>query len=150
MVPAQVTSSFLEALFDILEANADVLSVWKIGLFTGNPALSVDTVLADLIQPTFTGYLLVSETPPALEVSPNGDRLITWPTALFQPSAPVSPTETVTGWFLQATISATPTLLMGGFLQTPKQFAVVTDALTVIAQTILPNSLVYGGLAAQV
>ncbi len=144
------TKAFLMALFDIIEAAADVLSAWKIGLYEGSPVLSRATVLSDLTQPTWAGYALVAETPPVIEESAGGDLVITWPAALFQPSGSVSPTAQATGWFLQATISATPTLLMAGPLATPKSFAGAGDAVTIIAQTVLPNQLVYGGLAAQV
>lgn len=150
MVPMQVTTAFLTALFDILTAGPDVLSLWKIGLFTGNPVLSAQTLLADLTEPTYPTYGQFAATPPVVEANANGDLLCTWPTALFQPTAIVAPPQIVTGVFIQATLSATATLLAAGLLATPKTFAKPTDALSLILQTVLPNQLVYGGIAAQV
>jgi hypothetical protein len=150
MTQMQPSSFFLQALFDILEATADVLSAWKIGLYTGNPTLTPATLLADLTQPTFTGYALVDATPPDLEINANGDYVLTWPAALFQATADVDPAQIATGAFLQATKSATPRLLLSGLMATPKQFAGATDARTIILQTVIPNSMVYGGIAAEV
>jgi hypothetical protein len=150
MKPWQITRAFQLALFNILEANADVLSLWTLCLYTGNPALSVDMVKADLAQPTFAGYVPFALVPPALEVNANGDVLITWPSGLFQASGAVSPQQIATGGFITATISASDTLLMAGALLTPKGFSGATDAVTLIPQTIIPNAAIYGGLAAQV
>ncbi len=150
MKTMQPSSFFLQALFDILEANADVFSLWTIGLFTGNPTLSPSTVLADLDQPTFAGYAVVPVVPPALEIDANGNYVLTWPSALFQASGAVAPAQVATGVFLSATKSATDRLLLSGLMATPKTFNGATDARTVIVQTIIPNSLVYGGIAAEV
>jgi hypothetical protein len=144
------TTPFLRALFDILEALPDVLSAWTIGLYQGAPTLSKDTILSNLTQPSWAGYAVATPGVPALQQAPNGDLLITWAAAVFQPSGAVSPTAVATGVFVSATISAADTLLLAMPLQTPKSFASALDALTVIVQTVVPNASVYGGLAAQV
>jgi hypothetical protein len=150
MVTMQVTREFLQMLFDVIEGVAITPSLWQFDLFTGNPALGINTVIGDLTVPTFAGYAGVVVAVPALEINANGDYLITWPTALFQASGAVSPAQTATGVFLSATVSASPKLLAAGYLATPKTFNGATDAVSVVIQTILPNALIYGGIAAQV
>lgn len=150
MVPMQPSLAFLTAMFDIFTAAADVMSLWKIGLFTGAPALGINTVLADLTQPTFTGYALAAATAGAISQNANGDILLNWGSFLFQPTAPVTPAQIVTGCFLQATISASATLLLSGFFPAPTTFASALDSLQANVQGAFPNAKIYGGIACEV
>lgn len=150
MVQAQPSNAFLLALNDIITAVANVFSAWKIGLFTGNPTLSRNTVYSDLTQPTFTGYAEVAVTVPAVARNANGDVLISWEPVIFQPTGAVSPAQIGTGSYLQATLSSAATLLQSALLSTQFTFGSATDQLSLIWQTVIPNSLVYGGIAAQV
>ena len=149
-VPATPTLAFLMALAKIQIASADVLSLWTLDLFVGSPTLSIASVLGDLTFPSFSGYAAVSLTPPALAQDGNGDLLITWPEGVFQASGAVSPGVTATGVCLHATISAADTLLLAGYLATPVTFNSALDAVSIIFQSVVPNQLVYGGIAAQV
>jgi hypothetical protein len=102
-------------------------------------------------QPTFTGYALATLAIGALRSNANSDQIDTFGTATFQPTAAVSPAQTVYGAFLQATVTAVDHLLqttafdaVGG--RGPFTFTGATDALDVVPEVIFPNLLVYGGV----
>jgi hypothetical protein len=117
------------------------------GLITDVPGgLSAQTVLADITQPTFTGYALVALTPAAARKNANGDYVIAFNSAVFQPSAPVSPAEVAIGYFVQNTITAVDSLLFAELFDNPFTFNVATDALGVNYDIYVRNLLSWGGL----
>lgn len=145
MLASTPTDKFLDLLVGYFRGGAGATPF--VGLFMGNPALSRATLLSDLTEPTFTGYARAMPSLAAAEVDGSGNRIADYPNCTFQPSAPVSPTETVTGVFLGATLTSVDYLLFAEFLDTPKVFAEATDALDIVWQTFIRNALSYGGIA---
>jgi hypothetical protein len=143
MLLGQPSTKFL----DMIEANmrAVILAAPKIGLFmAGAPALTVGTLLADLIpfEPTFTGYARQVPTIGALR----GDVIDPFASITFQPSAPVSPGQTVIGVFLTGTFTAVDYLLLSELLDTPFTFTSALDALDLIEEVYMKNLRTWGGV----
>lgn len=145
MIQSQVSAKFLALIEAAMRAGA--LATPSLGLLTNNPfAPTVNTLLADLTQPTFTGYAVAPLTLGALRSNSNGDLMDPYASVTFQPTvAPGSPV-TVTGAFLQATITAVDYLLQTTMLPTPFVFAATTDALDLVPEVVFPNLQVYGGI----
>lgn len=145
MIQGQVSLKFLELIEAAMRAGS--LATPKMGLLTNSPFTpSVNTVLGTLTQPTFTGYALVTLAIAPLRTNANSDQIDTFGTATFQPTATVSPAQTATGAFLQATISAVDYLLQTTMLTTPFTFNGPGDALDIVPEVIFPNVPVYGGI----
>lgn len=148
MLSAQPSAKLLSLIEAAMRAGA--LATPEMGLFTGNPALSVGTVLADLaaLEPTFAGYARETMTLGALRRNTAGDYIDPFASVTFQPTAAVSPAQTVTGIFVVATISAVDYLLYSEYLTTPFTFNGATDALDVMFDAYWKNITAYGGICA--
>ncbi len=143
MLAAQPTTAVLDVLADAFEAAAT--TDLKMGLFTGDPTLTFATVLANLTPPAFTGYAQVAMTIGARRGNANGDIIIPLGMASFQPTAPVSPTETVTGAFIL--LDDTPDVLyFAEMLDTPWVVVDEGSALDVIWEVYIKADPVYGGV----
>jgi hypothetical protein len=139
-VPTKAT--FLDAIATAIETlgTTDL----KIGLFTGSPTLSPDTVLADLTQPTFTEYALVAATIGTRRSDANGDIILPLGLATFQPTGGTSLPQTVTGVFVQA--AASPKLWLAEVLDTPWIVQDTGSALDVVFEIYIPGGEVWGGV----
>lgn len=149
MNAAQVTDAFLSAIDDALRSAVMLLP--KMGLFTGNPSLSNLTVLADLtaLAPGFTGYALTTATMRAKRRNAAGSYIQGYLTGHFQPSAPVTGLPAiVTGYFMQATITAVDILMFAERFDTPFTFIDQFSALDVNVDGMDINATVWGGLCA--
>jgi len=116
----------------------------QVGLFTGTPTLTVDTVYGDLTQPTFAGYALIDVVFNTVRGDAAGDVIIPFEAVTFQPTGAVSPEQTCTGFFVVQ--PGTLTLLFAEFLPNPQTFASAMDALDVIDEIYIPADQVYGGI----
>jgi len=147
MIQGQVSLYFLQTIEAAMRAG--VLATPKMGLFTNTPFTpTIDTVIGDLTLPTFAGYASVTLAIEPLRSNANKDQIDTFGTAPFQPSGAVSPTQTATGAYLFATVTAVDHLLQSTLLATPFPFSSATDALDIIPEVIFPNLKVYGGICA--
>lgn len=114
----------------------------KVGLFTGSPNLTVDTVIGDLTEPTFGGYAqknlgtLSTQYVDDEGTEQRDSALLTW-----APSD-ASASSLVTGWFL--TDAGGTEFLGGEFLDTPKLMADTSDHLPIVVSPTLPAATVLG------
>jgi hypothetical protein len=129
----------------IATALATSLATAKLGLWTNTPTLSSSTLLADLTEPTFTGYAQVSLTTGARRSDAAGDQIIPMGTATFQPTATPTPAQTVKGVML---VAGTPSavLWMAEYLDNPYTFAATTDALDIIYDVYVRAGTNWGGI----
>jgi len=153
MLAAQVTDAFLKTL-DTVGRDVFYLGAAdpKIGLFMGTPALSKDTVLADLspLQPGYTGYAKKSLIPGSQRRNANGDYIDAMASVTFQPTAAGGTLpETVTGYFVTALIATVETLLYAEFLDEEFTFADQFSGLNLEVQGFIRNQTVWGGLCSQ-
>jgi hypothetical protein len=116
----------------------------SVGLFTGAPTLTIDTVYADLTQPTYAGYATQSATIGALRGDAAGDIIIPLGTSTWQPTGAVSPEQTITGFFVFQ--PGTDTLLFSEILAAPWVAAGPLSALDVNDDIYIPADSVYGGI----
>lgn len=146
MNAAQVVDFFLSSVADYLATT--LMATAEMGLFTGAPGLSVNTVLADLaaLEPTFTGYARQVVAPQALRRNANGDYIVPLDEAIFQPTAVTGALPvTVTGYFI--TDSGTPDhLLLAEMLDTPYTFVDTLSGLALKEDVYVKNLTVWGGL----
>lgn len=121
---------------------------FKVGLFTGNPTLTKDTVLADLVAlaPVYTGYARQAVALEALRSNANGDQIDPMASASFQPSDAVGLPVTVTGCFLTAVIGGVETLLLSERFDTPFNFITALSGLDVDMDVYIRNITAYGGI----
>lgn len=117
-----------------------------VGLFTGAPTLTADTVLADLTEPTFAGYARHAITIGTLRGDAAGDIIIPLGTTTFQPTGVVSPEQIITGFFVSLTSSSE--LLFAEFLQAQWSVTGPLDALDVNDDIYIPADTVWGGICA--
>jgi len=144
MNAAQVSAKYLSLIEAAMRAGA--LATPDLGLFTGAPSLTVNTVLADLTEPTFTGYARQALTINPLRRNANGDYIDAFDSVTFQPSAAVAPAQTVTGIFVVATLTAVDYLLMAEYLDDAVVFQSALDALQVTMDAYFTNVRAYGGI----
>jgi len=95
MLSAFPTDAFLDILATAVETEgaADLVA----GLFTGEPELGPGTVLADLDQPTYTGYAAQAVTIGSRRENGNGDIILPLGTMTFQPTNNTALPQTATG-----------------------------------------------------
>lgn len=144
MLAAQPTSKLLALIDGYLRGGA--LATPSVGLFTGSPALSEATVLADLSEPLFTGYARVPVTLESIRRTINGDFVEAYQSANFQPSAGTLLPETSSGVFLVATIATVTHLLWAEHFASPFVFADQYTGLDVIVAGMVRNGLLWGGI----
>jgi len=144
----QPTNAFLSATATAVLA---AVATPKVGLFTGAPALSKDTVLSTLtaLAPAYTGYAEKALTASLPRTNANGDRIQPYVHTAFQPSDAVGLPIQVTGYYVQVQVSMTDTLFFAEFLAAPFVFRDATSALNLIIENVIENATVWGGLAAQ-
>lgn len=146
MLAAQMSDKALDLIVGYVLAGA--LATPNMGLFTGAPALSASTVLADLaaLEPTFTGYARTAITPGALRRNANNDYIIPYSAPTFQPSAPtVGLPVTVTGYFVEIVISTVHYLWAAELFDSSYTFVDPLSALSPTYDFYIPNQRVYGG-----
>lgn len=149
MLAAQMSDYALAKILDAIVA-AEFTTV-KIGLFTGNPALTAATVLADLtaLAPTYTGYLEQTIAPGTVRRDAANDYIQPFATATFQPTAPGGGLpNTITGYYITVTISATEHLWAAEKFDSPVVFVDDFSALDVIYDFYVKNLLQWGGVCA--
>lgn len=137
---AAITKSTLLAIID---AYTGSISDVKIGLFSNNVVPTVDTVLADLTECTFTGYSAVNAGPwndPAWASQGAAIQYAT-PAAVFNTVSPYTVGEVVYGWFITA--GMTPVLLVAGTFASPVPMNAAGDQIIIgtplgIADALIP------------
>lgn len=123
---------------------AGLLTSVKVGLFTNTPTLGRATVLSDLTQPTFTGYAEQAVTWGAAGEDNLGNIIYTGGLLTFQPSATTALPQTATGWYIEASIAMTETLLLAEYLPSPYTFNGTLDQLSLAPTFVTPNQNVWG------
>lgn len=141
----QLSASAL-AGFDA-DVRAETLSDLKVGLFTNNPAIGVNTPLADITPPTYTGYAQQAVTIKAARKDANGNRILDFGLQTWQPSADPADPVIVNGYYAIWDAGGTPKLLGLENFPTPKTLDSALSAFDTNVVLKLPNSLTYGGLA---
>jgi hypothetical protein len=117
------------------------------GLFTGNPSpLTVDTVLADLVEPTYTGYARQPLLIGPLRRDVDGNFIDPLGSVSFQPSDDTSLPQTATGVFIAGDIGGTPFLLLSEFMDLPFEFTNHFFGLDVDLDMYFKNVTEYGGI----
>lgn len=145
MNAAQLSALALAGIDD--DIRAGTLSDLKALLFTNNPALSDATLLADLTEPTYTGYARQTITIKAARKDATGNRLLDFGLQTWQPSAdPVAPVIVI-GYAVLWDAAGTPKLLQSEKFAAPQTLAAALSAFDTNVIFKLPNSLTYGGLA---
>lgn len=110
----------------------------KMGVFINEPELTLDTVLADLTQPAFTGYALSAAitwgTPGFEEAGPRA--VVLGDLKTFRATAAPDPGVTVRGWFV---VDAAGTgLLAAAMLDVPVPILADEDLVAVYARIPMP------------
>jgi hypothetical protein len=148
MNSAQVSEPYLEAMGAGQLAATDTP---MIGLFTGAPSLSKDTLLATLtaLAPAFTGYAEKALTAGVARRNANGDQIQPYTHAGFIPTDAVGLPITVTGYYVQVQVGAADTLWIAEMLPTPFVFTDQFSALNLVLEMLIRNSPVWGGEVAQ-
>lgn len=143
MLAATPSSTFLEVLAAAVEAvsGAGV----RIGLFTGSPTLTPATLLADLVQPTYTGYTRPGVINGTRRGNANGDIIIPYGMVSFQPTNNAALPQTVTGVFMQKD-GAPDKLWLAEVLDDPWVIVDTGSALDVIFEIYIKGDAVYGGV----
>lgn len=134
-------------LLDAIEAAIAALAVapttdWKLGLFTNTPTLTLDTVLADLTEPVYTGYARGQLTPGTVRQDGAGNVVLPLGKASFQPTVDPVSTITVNGVFLMCGTD----LIGAEFLDAPWIITSTGSALDVIEEVYVSNARMYGGV----
>lgn len=144
MLNAQPTLFLLDAIETAIAglATGTPPSVWKVGLFTGTPTLSEDTVLSDLTEPAFTGYARVAMTPGTIRRDAAGNVILPLGKASFQPTADPVGTITVTGVFVVIDTD----LIVAEFLDAPWLVVNTGSAIDIIEEIYVTNGSYYGGV----
>lgn len=120
----------------------------SMGLFTGNPALSNLTVLADLaaLEPTFTGYARAAVALGGVRRDVSGNYIDPFAAATFQPSAPGTGLPVIiTGYFVLVTVTAVDHLWASEFLDTPVTLTDEFSAIDISYELFIKNLRSWGG-----
>lgn len=149
MNAAVPTGDFLDVIMDAIRAVLDVGGdEGELGLFTGSPVLSKDTVVADLVAlaPTYTGYARQVVALEAIRHNGNGDRITPLDDIVFQPTAGGGTLpNTITGYYLTYFDGAAQKLALAEYLPAPVVFVDEFSALTVQMDILTQNLAIYGG-----
>jgi hypothetical protein len=148
MNAAQVTDKFLTLVDGYLRAGD--LATPSMGLFTNTPTLSKGSLLADLVEPTYTGYARVALTLQAARRNANGDCIQGYDSAHFQPTAATLLPQSALGYFIVVTITAVDYLLYAEFFDSPADFIAATSGLDILFEGLCQNEKIWGGAAAVV
>ena len=117
------------------------------GLFTGNPSpLTIDTVLGDLAEPTYSGYARQALTIGSLRRDVEGNYIEPLGSVSFQPTDDVGLPQTATGVFITGTIGGVEFLLLSEFLDAPFEFTNHFFGLDVDLDMYFKNVTEYGGI----
>ena len=116
----------------------------KVGLFMGEPSLTVETLYADLAQPTYPGYATQTPVLGAVRGNAAGDVIVPLGTTTWQPTGAVSPEQVITGFFVA--LAGPNLLLFAEMLPSPKAFTGPLDALDINDEVYFPAEAVYGGI----
>lgn len=132
----------------LVAVGATVLDItaYKVGLFTGTPTRTLATVLADLTQPTYTGYALVTVPMEALRQDTLGNLIDPLNEADFQPTDAVGLPQTVTGVMLLGTIGGTDFLLLSEELDAAWIFLSALSGFSTKLDLYIRNLPAYGGI----
>jgi len=144
MLNAVMSDLALSALDDDVRT---LLATAQVGLFTGAPPLTPATTLADLVAlaPTYTGYALLPLTLGAKRQNAAGDYLITCDSLTFQPTGTSGLPVTLTGYFVQITVSAVDKLWASELFDTPQTFTSTLSAYSFVYEYITRQLQIYGG-----
>lgn len=143
MLSMQPTLFFVDLVADAIEAAITGGTVKVAGLFTNDPStLNKDTVLADLTEPTFTGYARVAVAVGTRRTNVNGDQISPLGKQTFQPTATPASPQTVNGWFLEVDGD----LYGWDAFTSPFTFTTTGDALDVISEIITRCDTIWGGV----
>jgi hypothetical protein len=115
-------------------------------LFTNNPTLGRSSVIADLVEPTFTGYARKAVTWGAAGEDTVGNVRNSSGLLVWQPSATTALPQTANGIAIMATISMTDTLLLAEYLPVGFNFVDVLSQLSAIATYLATNQAIWGDL----
>lgn len=141
-MPAVPTQTFLVEV----QANmlAGILDTGFARLFQNNPVLDLETVLADLVAPTFTGYapIAIVWSDPAQDA--DGNMIFVSNELTFQPTNDTNLPQTVMGWGLTGVVSAATLLLLANYFETPVPMASTLSALSFNIVLKVPNQQVWG------
>lgn len=107
------------------------LDACKMILFTNVIAPTAATVLSDLTQPTYTGYVAIAVTWSSIFTLPSGNYCVESTAILWQMGDGMLPT-TIIGFAL--TDTGGHNLLLTEVFNAPRNLVLATDAITVIAQ----------------
>jgi len=143
MLAAQPSAFFLDMLQDAIDAAIAAGTLTKVGLYTNDPdTITVDTVLADLAEPVFTGYARGDITEGVRRSNVNKDIITPYGTQTFQPTADPATAQTVTGYFVEIDGD----LWFSEALDEPFTFETTLDGLDILITQMIRNNTVYGGL----
>lgn len=117
-----------------------------VGLFTNTPALSPDTVLADLVEPTYTGYARVPVAIGSRRSNSNEDVIEPVGSASFQPTDDVGLPQTANGVFLAGTIGGVVVLLLFENFDAAFNFNTHLNGLTINLDLFFRNGPYWGGI----
>lgn len=113
-----------------------------VGLFTGTPALTKDSVLGDITECTFNTYARIAFTPGAVFISTDGRTKVKGEQIVFQPTDALKP-EVATGIGLFSLVAAGA---LWGYEMLPGNAPMqkVTDQLVVTPEFAMPNGTSLG------
>lgn len=134
-----------DALQDILET---VGHLGQIGVFTGSPTISKDTLLADLVAlaPTYSSYAEQDFVPQARRHNGAGDRIIPGTPVVFQRGGgDTGGPDTITGYYVSIWDGAAMVLHACELLPAPVTLTDEFDALPLDINLMFKNLPVYGG-----
>jgi len=119
------------AILELLADTGNLLDAVKVGLYSANVTLTVDTVLADLTPADFSGYaisgVVVWGTP---FIDGTGRVLMTGDEKEFVATSPFTVSNTVYGYYI--TESTPTTLLYAEAFTTPRIISAASQGLTVL------------------
>jgi len=146
MLLAQVTDAFLSTINTALRGG--ILATPDMGLFINTPTLTVDSLLADLTEPTYTGYARAALVLEAVRKDLLGSYIQPFASALFQPTNNTNLPEQINGYFVMATIAAVDTLLYAEYFDSPEVLSTSASGISVIFDGYVKNLLTWGGYCA--
>lgn len=121
----------------------------KQALFTNAPALRPGMTIADFVEPTFPAYARVTVTQAADRSDGQGDVILRYSPATFQPDATTGLPQTANGTFLLADYGDHVDILMAAYFPTPVVFGDETDGHTWAFTIVVPNQCTFGGISGE-
>lgn len=128
---------FLSMLDMIAALKTAMLNLSVMKLFTNDITPSVNSLVADFTEATFTGYAPVTLTAFSAPYLTDDDQgAANSPLATFAPASPFTVGEIVHGWFV---VDATGDLVMAGRFDAPQNMNASGQLLQVLVRFVLGN-----------